>query len=298
MVHFIYPYDFTRIAAPWSIGNNVAQELYDQYGVVQYDWTDTGTIEPGDGDILLGHPHPNSGFIFTNSMQQDGWSKVVAMTPWGGLTSTVKCINKLLPDIDALALICGPFWANQIPPSWRHKTTALDMAIKREDYPPIKGVFNSRKSRRILYIGCTEPSKGTWALEQLSRRLPYSFAHAGYGQIDGVRSLGYLDFTAPDALDVLRQFDFVICPGTNDANPTVVLEALSWGLIPLATELSGWGEDICVRLPATIDGMIETIQQLQDASEGDLVSLRAKKRSCLDRYNWQRFTSQIENLFQ
>ena len=59
MIHFIYPFDAARFAAPWSIGNEVAAGLRAHGRVVQqYDWQDRSTIIPSPGDVLLGHPHP------------------------------------------------------------------------------------------------------------------------------------------------------------------------------------------------------------------------------------------------
>ena len=58
--------------------------------------------------------------------------------------------------------------------------------------------------------------------------------------IAGFQALGLQDFSAGDARRAVAQFDFMITVGRRDANPTTVLEAMAWGLVPICTPQSGY----------------------------------------------------------
>jgi len=291
-VHLVYPFAPGVHAAPWSIGNALGDALREAgHDVRQYDWTDPAIITPAPGDVLLGHPHPD-GLVFSASLRQGGWKRAVAITPYGGTTEAQVLISGLMSRLDAVALICGPTWAERIPEEWRSRAFAVDMAIDRRYFPRVKVDFNPPGERMALYVGCAVPSKGTSRISDFVQRTGAPVVHIGHGDIPGTYHAGYVKMTSPDAWNLVSQADLLIAPGTNDANPTVVLEAASMGLVALCTEGAGWGEDVCVR--AADD--LSTLEDWMHAPTEQLEAKRALVDLELDKYNWARFCSAILSL--
>lgn len=293
MIHLVYPYDERRIAAPWSIGNHLAAGLRAAgHDVAQYDWAERRMIRPVPGDMLIGHPHPAPGLIFEASAELDGWARVVAMTPWGGLADSVSMIGQVAALCDRIVLICGPYWAERVPPLWwAERCVAVDMAIDRDHYPRVKALFSPPGQRRALYIGCAAESKGI----DLLPRLGVEFDHVGYGDVPGAaRHLGYVDFATPEGLALIADYDLLLAPGKNDANPTTVLEAASWGLIALCTPQSGWADDVAVHIPRDDDAEAgRIVRSWLSAPDGLLAARRRAVDAALASYTWGRFVRTI-----
>lgn len=292
MIHIVYPYAPGVIAAPWSIGNHLGAGLRDAgYQVRQYDWMDTSTIRPNTGDVLLGHPHPDDGYVFTNSCRALKWSGVIAMTPWGGLNLTVRMVDRVADYIDHVVLICGPYWARRVPGHWEH-WTAVDMAIDPADYPRVVRGFSEPGQRRFLYVGCCGESKGTDWLADVARESGQPVTHLGHGQVgDPVADCGPADFRDPGALGYVAQHDFILGPGANDANPTTLLEGLSWGLHPLARETCGW--TFPERLPHDPRDAAVELCRWQGMPTDELQARHEAMRAVLDRFTWGRFVGAI-----
>lgn len=293
-LHLVYPYG-DRNVAPWTIGNNLAAAARVRgYDVLQYDWAQPGAICPvGDDDVLIGHPHPVPGHVFTASLWANmrRWSRVVAMTPWGGLSSTEAMLYALEPVVNRFALICGPTWAARVPAGLQDKSVCVDMAVDRAHYPRVRHHFAGPGHRRILYVGCTVESKGTDRLTRLIGRGATVF-HIGPGFIPDAYECGYIDTTSVEARELASECDFIIAPGRNDANPTTVLEGASWGLLPLVTEGAGWGEDVAVR----VDDDLLAVDHWLNAPTEHLEAKYNLVQSALDIYNWSGFCSQILDL--
>ena len=112
----------------------------------------------------------------------------------------------------------------------------------------------------------------------------------------GLRQLGYIDFSLERGKELISQYDFMITVGTADANPTTILEAMSWGLVPVCTPTSGY-ENIpgIVNVPSNdLEGAISVLRQLQKAPEEELLSLVARADEMLKtHFNWDRFCVQV-----
>lgn len=242
MIHLVYPYG-TRKAAPWSIGNHVASALLDAgHKVTQYDWEERRRIRAGVWDTLIGHPHPEPGFVFTDNLYQ-AFAQKITLSPWNGTLEYTDRIDQVIDACDHNFVICGPNWERSLPGWWKEKTTRLDMAIDTEDYPKIFRGFNPCGKRRVLYIGCTLPSKGSDYLAAIAEAMPdVDFSHVGHGLVPGTWPYGYVDLETKHGRNIILQHDAVISCGRNDANPTTMLEAAAWGLIPVCTKESGWEE--------------------------------------------------------
>lgn len=295
--HVVYPYDPSRDAAPWSIGNHLVEALRARGDVRVYDWASRVIPEPVTRhDVLIGHPHPESGRAFGGALTKD-WARKIAITPWGGRVLTEALVDDCMPYVDKVALICGPYWAERIPARWRFKSLAVDMAIDASRFPRVKEEFNPPGQRGYLYIGCTEPCKGTDYLERLISMVPGRWGHFGPGRVHGAIEHGYAAFWDDAALSIVKEYDFLVHCGRNDANPTTVLEAACWGLIPLCTPTSGWGEDVSVALCGkNPTAAAEDLGYWQDINPADLEHASAALRHNAKTYTWDRFTSKILSL--
>lgn len=293
MLHLVYPYAPGVIAAPWSIGNHLGAGLRAAgHRVRQHDWTDTSAIRPHRGDILIGHPHPSPGYTFRNSCHRDrSWSRVIAMTPWGGLDLTVTMIDGIATECDHLVIICGPYWGRKVPVHWPD-WTRVDMAIDQADYPRVVRGFSPPGQRRFLYVGCCTKPKGTDWLQEVASLSRQPITHVGPGLIGTpVLDVGPVDFRNPDALGYVAQHDFILGPGGNDANPTSLLEGLSWGLHPLARPTCGW--EFPEPLPADPADAARELVRWQAMPTDELQARHEALRPELDRFTWDRFIGTI-----
>ena len=294
MIHFVYPHDNTKIASPWCIGNEVIAELKQRgYGVTNYAWDDRTTVLPSPGDILIGHPAWESNCIMQNSCKTKGWKRILLLAPphWP-YGETI--LNECLTYADKYLCIAGPYWDQMIKIKWWPKAKRLDMAIDIEKFPRIKGQLASPGTRGIAYIGCTVPQKGPGYLEKIISRLDWlKWGHFGYGRINGAEEYGFCDFHTQYAMQQLAKYDIIIAPGKQDANPTTILEALCWGLYPIATITSGWSYDVCSLISS--DNASEAAAAICDrVYDQDLDEKLAGLQKSLSRYTWSHFVDQIE----
>ena len=286
MIHFVYPFDADKIAAPWSIGNHVAAGLRRAgHEVRQYDWDDRGAIQPQPGDVLLGHPHPDAGRIWRNSVCGP-WAQVVAMSPWNGSDEYERNLDYIFEYADSVVLICGEYW-RKYSRTWAPKVTAVDMAINPDHFPPLERAFNPPGQRRFAFIGCTLPIKGPEYIAQVAQK--YTVGHFGYGEIPGTVRHGYVDFSTAEARAQLAGYDFLITMADNDANPTTVIEAMSWGIIPLCRRGCGYtSPDVVVIDSSTV------IDYWQSAPVDRLIDRQRLGFSLVrEKYTWEIFTDKI-----
>jgi glycosyltransferase involved in cell wall biosynthesis len=300
-VHFVYP-SGRSISTPESIGRNVAERLRQAYAVVQYDWTSPKTVEPGTDDVLLGHPHPAPWTIFRRSARRPGWKRIVVMTPYNQDPRQMSFLDALVPRCDLYLAITGNYWFKSVHSSlfahWAPKMVHVDLAIDRRDFPVIKTHFNHPGRRRFLYIGHDGWQKNPRYLEEIAARLPRSTISwmGGGTRLKGLRQLGHQDFASETARRLVATHDFVLTVGRFDANPTPVLEAMAWGLIPVCTPTSGYeGHPGIVNVPLDEpDAAASVLERLQKTSEDRLARMQAENWLALDsHFNWDRFAQQV-----
>jgi glycosyltransferase involved in cell wall biosynthesis len=290
MIHLVYPHG-KRKAAPWSIGNHLAAELrLDGHRVQQYDWTDRVRMGVPPGDILIGHPHEEPGYCFTDNLWQP-FAKRIAIAPYNGSEAYVGRLSDV-SDVCQVFAIAGPGW------SVRDGWTRLDMAIDLDDYPQLPREFNPPGQRKLLYIGCTLGCKGTAFLAEISRALPdLHIGHIGPGIIPGTHPWGYVETETERGRAVAAEYDMLIAPGLADANPATILEAMAWGLIPICTRSSGW------QLRRMIDhgdvaGAVAMINEVQHADEGALLSEQQANLELAKHHSFDRMYTTIRRALQ
>jgi len=316
-IHLVYPNDRTRRqSAPWSIGYNLATGLRKRGHQVQtYDWDEQLCIFPDSpDDILIGHPHPEPGKCFRTSLVAP-WKKVVSIAPWNGSEEYRRDQEYVWKVVDHHFAICGSKWFDfdYLPvydkdgDTIRLESTAmtrLDMAIDPQYFPPLKQSYNPQGERRFLYIGCTVPIKGTEYLTELMRYTELyregvqvsSFGHIGYGEVGHSRKHGYLNLQSDYGRSIISSYDYLIMPGIHDANPTTVLEAMAWGLIPVLSDGCGYveGDYHGYALARDMHADAALISELQQVDEAALLDIAAMNRALVEtRYTWQNFTDKV-----
>jgi glycosyltransferase involved in cell wall biosynthesis len=174
----------------------------------------------------------------------------------------------------------------------------LDLAIDRADFPVIKRRFNPPGSRKFLYIGHDGWQKNPRYLEQIAKMMPdQTISWMGSGKnLEGLKRLGRQDFGSAAARRLVASHDFVLTVGSFDANPSTILEAMSWGLIPVCTPTSGYsGYPGITNVPLDDPGeAVHILESLQQVPEAHLMSIQEANWQSLDtHFNWDRFSDQV-----
>ena len=302
-VHLVYPHQ-PRISTPDAIGYQMARRLAQRYTVHLYDWDEMRRIRPGQDDVLLGHPHPAPWSCFRWSAQQSGWRRVLMLSPYThGDPWQVSFLDAVLPQCDLYLAITGRYWFNTISDSsyahWRPKMIHVDLAVDRQAFPVLKRQFSPPGKRRFVYIGHSGWYKNTDYLSVIAQAAPdCPIAWIGRGEtpIAHLEPLGFQNFATEAGKNTIAAHDFLLTVGRADANPTTVLEAMAWGLIPVCTPQSGYvGYSSILNVPLDDPkGASEILRRLQHLPDAELRQLQVENWRLLDEhFNWDRFTNQI-----
>jgi hypothetical protein len=307
-VHFVYPRDAARHASPFCIGNEVGDRLARDYPVRFYDWRDRTTIRPSPGDVLVGHPHRRAGTVFTASLRDPNFSRRILMQPYAPDMRQNSYTNQSIDACDLFLAITGNYWFERIGASafarWQPKMRHMDLAVNRTHFPLLKTRFNPPGQRRFVYIGNTAHLKNTGYLSRLRamcRGADITWIGRGKRRIAGVPAIGFIDFSQPQAHELIRQFDFMITVGALDPNPTTILESMAWGLIPVCTPQSGYDHAPgIVNLPLDdVAGAQSVFDQLQRIDDQELLQLQAQGQAALARhYHWDRFYAAVRDAIE
>lgn len=302
-VHLVYPHG-GRVACPDAIGRHLGAYLARDYPVRLYDHHLHGCVHPQPGDVLIGHPHPGPLTIFRRSARRPGWSRVLALAPYNEDARQVWFLERALPDCDLYLAITGRFWAARLPVSrfahWQPKFRHLDLAVDRADFPPLKTVFNPAGQRCFVYVGQDLPCKNIPYLAALARAMPDSrFEWVGVTDAPApLQARGFLNFASPAARARMAEYDFMITVGSADANPTTVLEAMAWGLIPVCTPQSGYvNQPGIVNVPlGNMPAAVRVLRELQTCDASRLRIRQQQNWDALDtHFNWERFGREVED---
>jgi glycosyltransferase involved in cell wall biosynthesis len=303
-IHFIYAKG-NRISTPNAITNEVYKRLLKLYKVKLYNLDEQMTIYPEKGDILLGHANEWKKTIFKQSMKIQGWGKVIMMSPYHhNIPKYFAILDNCYEFVDVYLAITGKYWFDTMKYSlfshWYPISRIMNLAVNRGHFPFVKTVFTGLGQRKFLYIGSKSRGKGTDYLLKLIKANPnINFGWIGYGMLPAYKNLlqhGVLDTTLDETRDIIKTYDYLITTGRSDANPTTILEAAAWGLIPVCTKESGYYEDNWIfNIPLNdINGASERLSFLNNLPEEKLVIMQKNASKVLDeKYNWDVFTDNI-----
>lgn len=301
-IHLIYPHG-SRISTPDAIGRHLGQQLGQHYRVVYHDLESLVAIHPGPDDVLVGHAMPSPFTCFRRSLKQPGWRRVILISPYShGDPQYNAYLDPFISQCDLYLAITGNYWFRSIQDSvfshWFPKMIHLDLAVDRHEFPELKINFNPPGQRAFVYIGVSKPYKNLGYLNTIAGQLPETQVDwIGSGRpFPHLKPLGDHDFSNPEAQEMIRHYDFLITVGNSDPNPTTILEAMSWGLIPVCTEQSGYtGYEGIINLPLDdLESAMRVLRHLQEIPERQLLEIQRDNWKTLDdHFNWDRFTNQV-----
>lgn len=306
--HIIYPFDLKKKINPWSIGNNLFYTLKDKYDVKTYTWTSLEKIYPKRNDILIGHCHTNPLTIFRRSVANKNWYKKILVQPFNGDIKQMSHLYDLIPLCDDFIAICGNYWIkylnNSIFKVWKKKITQVDLGLDPKQYPFIKKKFNEPGKRKFLYVGndysYNNFAKNVDYLKLISEKIGISnFGTIGNKKVGQIYHHGWTDFTKKKNLKLVAKYDFLIHTSSYDANPSTVLEAISWGLIPILTKQCGYeGFNYKTYIPLNDISVVEKkLKYLQYLDEKKLIKIQNKNIKILKKkYNWLNFRKTIRRV--
>lgn len=303
-IHIVYTTGNRRFP-PDAVGIELEARFQANFEVKRYNYTSQGAISPSPGDILIGHPSYRKGHLFENSLRQSGWAKKIALCPFSpGDPMQAAYLSRIITRVDWFAAITGPYWFSQLSNTlfahFEKKIIHIDLAVNTRFFQPVKQTYSAPRSRSFLYIGHTSPFKNTAYLGEIAAALPEAhFVHVGRGNIPGFEKIGRIDFQSKDGKKVINNADFLITAGDADANPTTILEAMAWGLIPICTAQSGYpATDSIINIPLNdVPRAINTLRPLLHEDPQTLLKMASINRHLLQtHYNWERFYEQILRL--
>lgn len=322
-VHFVYNKG-AALKTPDTILFELSRHLARHFHLKTYSIGERGTITPAPGDILLGHPSRyTQDSIFNRSFEQEGWTKRIIFCPFShAMPRDAAAIDPLVEKADHYLALCGPYWFDTMEDSllshWRYKTMRCDLGINRTAYPLTKIGFNPPGQRRFLYIGNAGPMKGVdffCALAEANPNLSFSWIgwqgpgqrppgtlRREYGPLEHrlrsgpVVTYGGANWRDQASTDLATSHDFLLTCGRSDSNPTTILEATAWGLVPVAPVQCGYyGDDWLLNIPLDdIAGASAMLNTLNMAPEAELIARRTAGLARLDsHYTWAQAADQV-----
>jgi glycosyltransferase involved in cell wall biosynthesis len=302
-LHLIYPHGST-ISTPDAIGRNLAQRFEHNYIVHLHDWDERGRIKPNEGDLLIGHAHPNPLTKFRMSMKDPGWGQKILLQPFTTYPEHVAYLEHVVGHVDKFAAICGKYWRADLKAgrysSWAEGFYQVELAVDRAHFPRIKRSYGNPGERRFLYIGNADKCKNMEYLYELASIVgKCKFGTIGAYPLQDILHHGRLDFSDPHQREVLKRYDFLIMTSWADANPTVVLEAMSWGLLPICTPQCGYTEEDGVIILAQGDRQkaCDILNNFDRCSTDEIESRVNKFDDLLDtEFSWDRFATRIQEI--
>lgn len=302
MIHLIYPHR-ARISAPDVIGHTLLTELGREHLIQAHDFDRMYRIDPKPGDILIGHAHPLPGTVFRRSLRCRGWARRILLEPFNADWNQVGFIDDIIDDCDLFLAITGRYWFGHInspTDRWKPKMVHVDLAVDRAQFPRVRTTIAPKGRRKFLYIGNDHPGKNLSYLDAIAKAWQGgTIEWAGRGKpLANVRSLGFVDFASEGGRSLIAEYDFLITVGNADANPTTVLEAMSWGLLPICTPTSGYvDEPAIINVPGDdVGGVCVVLDGLQQMDDGDIIERRrwADERLATH-FHWERLVGQVRD---
>jgi len=183
---------------------------------------------------------------------------------------------------------------------WIPKTRQIDSAVNRADFPPLKTSFGLPGQRRFVYIGSAGFHKNIGYLFEIAAANPNLgiswIGGTGQERSPGLRSYGNVALHEDSGRQLVAEYDFLLTVGNSDSNPTTIVEAMSWGLIPICTPQSGYHQ-----VPGIINVPLKDVAEASrilrwanTLEEERLLEMQSINFNALhDWYNYDRWADQV-----
>lgn len=307
MIHFVYAGtpDSGAIHAPLSITHNLYKFLSTKAETRYYVWNSHDDIPLGPNDVLIGHPDYNPLTAVQKAFSKPCRAKCLIFPFHHNRFGDNLPFDPLVRQATKVFSICGPFWYDTMGDSrfahWKPKVTRLDMAVDANAFPYVKKEFNAR--RNLLYMGSSIPNKNLPFLVQVMKSMPDVTLH-WYGgdskhplaRLRNVRTTGWVVLNKETAEEIARKCDIMVSVSDSDANPTTLLEAMSWGLVAACTPESGYYNDpLFTRLYLNeVPRTVKALRALMALSDAELhYRSMAGRQEIVNKYTWDRFCTTV-----
>jgi hypothetical protein len=221
-----------------------------------------------------------------------------------GNPSYCAYLDRVIRHCDLYLALTGPYWFNTMGQSlfkdWIPKTRQCDSAVNRADFPLLKASFGLPGQRKFVYIGSAGFHKNIEYLFEIGAANPNLgiswIGGTGQERIPGLKNYGYVDFHTYSGQQLVAEHDFLLTVGSSDSNPTTIVEAMSWGLIPICTPQSGYRQVPGI-INVPLNDVAEASRILQWANtleEERLLEVQSINFKALDDwYNYDRHAAQV-----
>ena len=279
----------------------------------EFEYRNLDDKTPADikkGDICIGHTWWDGGFM-DQALDSEAY-KIILQPYQHHMVSEadIPRLKEMFAKADRLCLITGEYWWDTMGETpfadWKAKAVRVDMAVNPHMHPFSKISWGEAGDRRFLCMGTDRPYKG---LDYVADLMQLTGSHLGYyGDAPAQRFQHVPRFThyggarLDEAVQVkiTKEYDFFITLGRADANPTTLLEAACWGLLPMCNDLSGYYADrpfIGLHTPTTADNILadlDVLDKLQMMKQRDLITRQRVIREYVIRHHsWARFNETI-----
>jgi len=307
-IHLIYPFDLKKRKTPWEEGNQIYFALRDKFHFKIYSWFSIEKINPQKGDILLGHSNSSPLTIFRRSMKNPKWKKIILYQPYNEDKYAISYLHSVLPYVDIFVASCGSYWFKRIEKSifspWKKKIKHINLGIDYKEFKFLKKRFNKNYKRKFLYIGndyqYNNFAKNTKYLEQISKFFDEeTFGCMGNKKFSRMKNYGWTNLKSTKIRKILFKYDFLIQTSDHDANPSTILEAMSWGLIPITTKQCGYDDEKgIINIPLNnINSSVKILKKFQSISQKKLLFLQKhNSKRVKEFYNWSKFRKTIRSI--
>ena len=305
-----------RVATTNALAREVPARLAGRHDIRVHHPDTAGVIEPGPGDILIGHPNRYAECLFRRSFRLAGWSRRIVFAPFShALPADGAAIDDLVTDADLYLAVTGEYWVDTMAASrfshWEYKTLRCDLGVNRDHFPLVKTRFNPPGKRRFLYIGNADPMKGGDFLARLADANPdieFGWLFTGDHrhcldhvlepraykinvQMQASRLVRHPDMNwrGLEGLKLIAAHDVILSCGRSDAIPCETLEAAAWGLVPVTTPQCGYpAGDWIAHIPLDdVTGASAVIRHLHTCPTDALRRRQdAAQNQLAEKYNW------------
>jgi hypothetical protein len=300
------------LMSPYTIFWHVGRFLREKAAELGYDYhyqnlDDTTPCAFGPDDIVIGHTWWDGGFMH-QALDADIKAKFILQPYSHGMVSSgdVGMVLDLFGKADHLFLITGKHWWQTMESSpfapLKPRATRLDMAINAALHPHAKTRWNKPGERAICTIGADIPAKGYRHVAELARVAGLRYGHFGSARPETFEHVpcmtlhGGMIFTPENAAKLCDNYDALVVIAEADANPTVLLEAASWGLRVYCNQEAGYLPDQPFHATRLFDLSfnVNQMRRFQQADEYDLRAESQDLRQTVSRFHsWRKFTQTL-----
>lgn len=301
------------ISSPYSISWYVGRMLREKATLYDYAfrYINLDSIDPvefGPDDIAIGHLWDTPDSFMQQALNANIRAKIILQPYSHGMVSTgdISRYVDMFSKADALLFITGEYWFStmlQSPfASLKSRATRLDMAVNTALHPHAKTRWNKSGERAVCVIGHDTPTKGYKFVAELARVAGFRLGH--FGSSDGTSFAhvpcmvmhGGVLFTPETIVRVCQEYDAIIALPEADANPTVLLEAASWGLTVFASREAGYlpNRPFLELRKDHLQFNVAQIRAFQRADEYTLKRDSLMLRQTVEReYSWSKFCDAV-----